>query len=193
MTANSSFEVLEESKIEREMTNLSLQVQLSNALLKAVCPGIKVASIFVTPEPLNHVEGAKLESTLSRFTLDSKEYRLIGESGSVKSGKHYAMDTHHERPLGAHFSDWLQAAVTHFGILVSSCMVRIQSPDDRPSTRNDTRPLVCSPAKQHRFPVLQAGHAPNAIVIALRCSRREPALQRSEVGVENRIAASGAV
>lgn len=149
-----------------------------------------MASVFVTPEPLNHVEGAKLESTLSRFTLDSKEYRFIGESGSVKSGKHYAMDTNHEHPLEAYFSDWPQAAVTHFGILVSPCMVRIQSPDDRPSTRNDTRSLVCSPTKQHRFPV-RAEHAAKAIVIALRCSRSEPALQRSEVGVDNRIAASG--
>ncbi len=136
VTANSGLKVLslmvtKEGKIERKMPNLSPQAQLNNTLLEALCPGIKVASVSVTPEPLDQVERAKVESTLSRFALDGTEYRLIGASGSAKNGKYYAVDARYERPLAARFSDWPQAAVTYFGILVSPCMVRMQIPNGR--------------------------------------------------------------
>jgi hypothetical protein len=126
-----SLTVTKEGKIERKMPNLSPQAQLKNTLLEALCPGIKVASVSVTPEPLDQVERAKVESTLSRFALDGTEYRLIGASGSAKNGKYYAVDSRYERPLAARFSDWPQAAVTYFGILVSPCMVRMQIPNGR--------------------------------------------------------------
>ena len=136
VTKNSGLKVLsltvtKEGKIERKMPNLSPQAQLNNTLLEALCPGIKVASVSVTPEPLDQVERAKVESTLSRFALDGTEYRLIGASGSAKNGKYYAVDARYERPLAARFSDWPQAAVTYFGILVSPCMVRMQIPHGR--------------------------------------------------------------
>lgn len=136
VTKNSGLKVLsltvtKEGRIERKMPNLSPQAQLNNTLLEALCPGIKVASVSVTPEPLDQVERAKVESTLSRFALDGTEYRLIGASGSAKNGKYYAVDARYERPLAARFSDWPQAAVTYFGILVSPCMVRMQIPNGR--------------------------------------------------------------
>jgi hypothetical protein len=136
VTKNSGLKVLnlkvtKEGKIERKMPNLSPQAQLNNTLLEALCPGIKVASVSVTPEPLDQVERAKVESTLSRFALDGTEYRLIGASGSAKNGKYYAVDARYERPLAARFSEWPQAAVTYFGILVSPCMVRMQIPNGR--------------------------------------------------------------
>jgi hypothetical protein len=136
VTTNSGLKVLsltvtKEGKIERKMPNLSPQAQLNNTLLEALCPGIKVASVSVTPEPLDQVERAKVESTLSRFALDGTEYRLIGASGSAKNGKYYAVDARYERPLAARFSDWPQAAVTYFGILVSPCIVRMQIPNGR--------------------------------------------------------------
>jgi hypothetical protein len=136
VTTNSGLKVLsltvtKEGKIERKMPNLSPQAQLNNTLLEALCPGIKVASVSVTPEPLDQVERAKVESTLSRFAIDGTEYRLIGASGSAKNGKYYAVDARYERPLAARFSDWPQAAVTYFGILVSPCMVRMQIPHGR--------------------------------------------------------------
>ena len=136
VTTNSGLKVLslmvtKEGKIERKMPNLSPQAQLNNTLLEALCPGIKVASVSVTSEPLDQVERAKVESTLSRFALDGTEYRLIGASGSAKNGKYYAVDARYERPLAARFSDWPQAAVTYFGILVSPCMVRMQIPNGR--------------------------------------------------------------
>ena len=108
VTTNSGLKVLsltvtKEGKIERKMPNLSPQAQLKNTLLEALCPGIKVASVSVTPEPLDQVERAKVESTLSRFALDGTEYRLIGASGSAKNGKYYAVDSRYERPLAARF------------------------------------------------------------------------------------------
>jgi hypothetical protein len=123
--------VTKEGKVERRMPNLSPQAQLNNTLLEALCPGIKVASVSVTPEPLDQVERARVESALSRFSVEGTEYRLIGASGSAKNGKYYAVDARFERPLAARFSDWPQAAVTYFGILVSPCQVRMQIPHGR--------------------------------------------------------------
>ena len=123
--------VTKEGKIERRMPNLSPQAQLNNTLLEALCPGIRVASVSVTPEPLDQVERARVESALSRFSVEDTEYRLIGASGSAKNGKYYAVDSRFERPLAARFSDWPQAAVTYFGILVSPCLVRMQIPHGR--------------------------------------------------------------
>ncbi|MBK7926010.1 MAG: hypothetical protein IPJ98_00535 [Bryobacterales bacterium] len=123
--------VTKEGKIEHKMPNVSPQAQMNNTLLEALCPGIRVASVTVTPEPLDSVERARVESALSRFQIDGDEYRLIGASGSAKNGKYYAVDARFERPLAARFSDWPQAAVTYFGILVSPCMVRMQIPSGR--------------------------------------------------------------
>lgn len=136
VTRNSGLKVVnlmvtKEGNIERKMPNLSPQAQLNNTLLEALCPGIKVASVSVTTEPLDQVERAKVESTLSRFSVEGTEYRLIGASGSAKNGKYYAVDSRFERSLAARFSDWPQAAVTYFGILVSPCMVRLQIPSGR--------------------------------------------------------------
>ena len=85
-----------EGKIERKMPNVSPQAQLNNTLLEALCPGIRVASVTVTPEPLDQVERARVESALSRFNVDGTDYRLIGASGSAKNGKYYAVDARYE-------------------------------------------------------------------------------------------------
>src|SRR6185312_1406055 len=126
-----NLKVTKEGNIERKMTDVSPQAQLKNTLLEALCPGIRVASVTVTPEPLDQVERARVESTLSQFNVDGIDYRLIGASGSAKNGKYYAVDARHERPLAARFAQWPQAAVTYFGILVSPCQVRIQIPHGR--------------------------------------------------------------
>lgn len=136
VTNNSGLQVLnlmvtKEGKIDRKMPNLSPQSQLVNTLLEALCPGIRVASVTVTPEPLDLAERARVESALSRFSIEGTEYRLIGASGSAKNGKYYAVEARYERSLAARFSDWPQAAVTYFGILVSPCQVRLQVPDGR--------------------------------------------------------------
>lgn len=110
VTKNSGLKVInlmvtKEGKIERKMPNVSPQAQLNNTLLEALCPGIRVASVTVTPEPLDQVERARVESALSRFNVEDTEYRLIGASGSAKNGKYYAVDARYERPLATRFSD----------------------------------------------------------------------------------------
>ena len=92
-----NLKVTKEGNIERKMTDVSPQAQLNNTLLEALCPGIRVASVTVTPEPLDQVERARVESALSRFNVDGIDYRLIGASGSAKSGKYYAVDARFER------------------------------------------------------------------------------------------------
>mgnify|MGYP001795664868 FL=1 len=92
VTKNSGLQVLnlmvnKEGKIERKMPNVSPQGQLNNTLLEALYPGIQVASVTVTPEPLDQVERARVESALSRFKVDGTDFRLIGASGSAKNGK----------------------------------------------------------------------------------------------------------
>ncbi|MCW5979587.1 MAG: hypothetical protein KIT09_16030 [Bryobacteraceae bacterium] len=124
-------QLTKDGRIERKMPDLSPQAQLKNTLLDALYPGIRVACVSVTPEPLDQVERAKVESALSRFQIDGGEFRLIGASGSAKNGKYYAVGAEHERPLAKRFSDWPQAAITYFGILVSPCKVRIEIPKGR--------------------------------------------------------------
>ena len=136
VTKNSGLKVLnlmvtKEGTIERKMPNVSPQGQLNNTLLEALHPGIQVASVTVTPEPLDQVERARVESALSRFQIDGTDFRLIGASGSAKNGKFYAVDARHEAPLAERFSGWPQAAVTYFGILISPCQVRMQLPHGR--------------------------------------------------------------
>ena len=96
-----NLKVTKEGNIERKMTDVSPQAQLNNTLLEALCPGIRVASVTVTPEPLDQVERARVESALSRFNVEGIDYRLIGASGSAKTGKYYAVDARFERPLAA--------------------------------------------------------------------------------------------
>src|SRR5205085_5981550 len=116
VTKNSGLQVLnllvnKEGKIERKMPNVSPQGQLNNTLLEALYPGIQVASVTVTPEPLDQVERARVESALSRFKVDGTDFRLIGASGSAKNGKFYALDARYEAPLAKRFTSSSQSAV----------------------------------------------------------------------------------
>ena len=61
-----NLKVTKEGNIERKMTDVSPQAQLNNTLLEALCPGIRVASVTVTPGPLDQVERARVESALSQ-------------------------------------------------------------------------------------------------------------------------------
>jgi hypothetical protein len=76
-----NLKVTKEGNIERKMTDVSPQAQLNNTLLEALCPGIRVASVTVTPEPLDQVERARVESTLSRFNVP-----LLSSGGAFFSG-----------------------------------------------------------------------------------------------------------
>jgi hypothetical protein len=68
---------------------------------------------------------------LAKLSCDGVSYRLIGASGSAKSGKYYAVDVAHEKPIAERFRHWPEASITYFGILVSPCQARIEAPEAR--------------------------------------------------------------
>jgi hypothetical protein len=105
--------------------------QLNNSLLQGLYPGIRVATVDVPTEPLDACEQAIVEQALTRIEVDGVRYSLVGASGSAKNGKFYAVEASFEKKLGDRFRFSPQAAITYFGILVSSCKVLIEEPDCR--------------------------------------------------------------
>ena len=80
---------------------------------------------------LDSFEQALVEQALVRIEFNGVRYSLVGATGSAKNGKFYAVDTAHEKKIAERFRSSPQAAITYFGILVSSCKVRIEEPDCR--------------------------------------------------------------
>ena len=105
--------------------------QLTNSLLQGLYPGIRVATVDVPTEPLDSCEQAIVEQALTRIEVDGIRYSLVGASGSAKNGKFYAVESSFEKKLGERFRFSPQAAITYFGILVSSCKVLAEEPDCR--------------------------------------------------------------
>ena len=105
--------------------------QLTNSLLQRLYAGIRVATVDVPSEPLDPCEQAIVEQALTRIEVDGIRYSLVGASGSAKNGKFYAVENSFEKKLGERFRFSPQAAITYFGILVSSCKVLIEEPDCR--------------------------------------------------------------
>ena len=124
-----ALEIDEEGTVAQKSMQLTRQGQLANTLLDALYPGIRVATVEIPGAELDDYGRAKVEQALARFTVGGVEYRLIGASGSAKSGRYYAVSKEYERPIAERFQQWPEAAVTYFGILVSPCKVRIEEPD----------------------------------------------------------------
>src|SRR5207302_9554129 len=120
-----------EGHMSRQPMTLSRQETLSNTLLQGFCPGIRVATVDVPTEPLDACEQAIVEQALTRVEFDGIRYSLVGASGSAKKGKFYAVDSRCEKRLAERFRYSPQAAMTYFGILVSSCKVLIEVPECR--------------------------------------------------------------
>ena len=80
-----------------------------------------MATIDVPTEPLDACEQAMVEQALTRVEFDGIRYSLVGASGSAKNGKFYAVESSFEKKLAERFRFSPQAAITYFGILVSSC------------------------------------------------------------------------
>jgi hypothetical protein len=76
------------------------------------------ATVEIPGAELDDYGRAKVEQALARFTVGGVEYRLIGASGSAKSGRYYAVSKEYEKPIAGRFQQWPEAAVTYFGILV---------------------------------------------------------------------------
>src|SRR5438270_4471302 len=126
-----ALELDREGHISRKTMRLSRQETLTNTLLQGCCPGIRVATVDVPSEPLDACEQAIVEQALTRVEFDGIRYSLVGASGSAKKGKFYAVESRYEKRLAERFRFSPQAAMTYFGILVSSCKVLIEVPECR--------------------------------------------------------------
>ena len=126
-----ALEIDEKGQVRKKMMKLDREGQLENTLIQALYPGIRVATVDVPQQPLDLYQQARVEQALARLSCDGVSYRLIGASGSAKSGKYYAVDVAHEKPIAERFRHWPEASITYFGILVSPCQARIEAPEAR--------------------------------------------------------------
>src|SRR6516162_11262406 len=117
--------------VTKKTMKLDSEAQLTGSLLQGLYPGIHVATVDVPAEPLDPCEQAMVEQALTRIDMDGIRYSLIGASGSAKNGKFYAVERTFEKKLAERFRYSPQAAITYFGILVSSCRVLVEEPDCR--------------------------------------------------------------
>ena len=117
--------------VSKKTMKLDREAQLTNSLLQGLYPGIHVATVDVPTEPLDSCEQAMVEQALTRIEIDGIRYSLVGASGSAKNGKFYAVESSFEKKLAERFRFSPQAAITYFGILVSSCKVLFEVPDCR--------------------------------------------------------------
>src|SRR6266436_1116745 len=154
-----ALELDRDGHLSRKTMKLAREEQLKNTLLQEFYPGIRVATIDVPTEPLDACEQAIVEQALTKVEFDGIRYSLVGASGSAKKGKFYAVETKYEKRLAERFRFSPQAAMTYFGILVSSCKVMIEVPDcrllvteDRQFGTNDCRGWI----SQSLFKRLQA-------------------------------------
>src|SRR2546430_1100950 len=115
--------ILEINK-EGQITQKTMAEQMSSlkcSLIEALYPGIQLAMVQVPLEPLDSFQQALVEQALGNLNVDGKPYRLVGASGSAKSGRFYAVPAMYEKKLGDRLQHWPEAAVSYFGILVSEC------------------------------------------------------------------------
>ncbi len=126
-----ALELDRDGHLSKKTMRLAREEQLTNTLLQGFCPGIRVATVDVPTEPLDACEQAIVEQALTRVQFDGIRYSLVGASGSAKKGKFYAADSKYEKRLAERFRFSPQAAMTYFGILVSSCKVLVEVPECR--------------------------------------------------------------
>jgi len=156
-----ALELDRDGHLSKKTMRLAREEQLTNTLLQGFCPGIRVATVDVPTEPLDPCEQAIVEQALTRVQFDGIRYSLVGASGSAKKGKFYAADAKYEKRLAERFRFPPQAAMTYFGILVSSCKVLVEVPEcrllvveDHQLGTNDCRGWI----SQSLFRQLQAKH-----------------------------------
>ncbi len=161
-----ALELGRDGHLSKKTMRLSREEQLTNTLLERFCPGIRVATVDVPTEPLDACEQALVEQALTRVEFDGIRYSLVGASGSAKKGKFYAVESRYEKRLAERFRFSPQAAMTYFGILVSSCKVLMEVPEcrllvveDRQLGTNDCRGWI----SESLFRRLQAQHRDNLL------------------------------
>ena len=169
--------------VSKKTMKLDREAQLTNSLLQGLYPGIHVATVDVPTEPLDPCEQAMVEQALTRIEMDGIRYSLIGASGSAKSGKFYAVESSFEKKLAERFRFSPQAAITYFGILVSSCRVLVEEPDcrvmvvdDHEFGTNDCRGWI----SQSLFGKLQQKHQSELLAWEMERLRAQRTAKHSE-------------
>src|SRR6516165_7917140 len=175
-------------KVSKKTMNLGREAQLTNSLLQGLYPGIHVATVDVPAEPLDPCEQAMVEQALTRIEVDGIHYSLIGALGSGKNGKFYTVESSFERQLAERFRFSPQAAITYFGILVSSCKVlvevqdcRVIVVDDHEFGTNDCRGWI----SQSLFGKLQQKHQSELLAHELKRIRAQRITKNSVEAVDN--------
>src|SRR5215469_9867315 len=170
-------------KVSKKTMNLGREAQLANSLLLKLYPGIHIATIDVPAEPLDLCEQAAVEQALTRIEVDGIHYSLIGASGSGKNGKLYTVESSFEKQLAERFRFSPQAAISYFGILVSSCKVlvevedcRLMVVDDHEFGTNDCRGWI----SQSLFGKLQQKHQSELLAHELERLRAQRTAKHSE-------------
>ena len=108
-------------RIEERIPGTGQESWLDRTLLGAMYPDIHVALVSVPTEPLDDLEEARVADRMTAVSHNGIAYRMVGASGSAKNGKYYYCDAQHEPVIAKRFQQWPEAAITYFGILVSSC------------------------------------------------------------------------
>lgn len=116
-----AMEITREGCLQKRVMRIERDQQLTDTLLGALYPGVSVATVDIPVEPVDSFEQAQIELALNKLESGGVKYSLIGASGSAKNGKFYAVDAALEKQIAARFGHWPEAAITYFGILVSSC------------------------------------------------------------------------
>jgi hypothetical protein len=175
-------------KVSKKTMNLGREAQLANSLLQELHPGIHIATIDVPAEPLDRCEQAAVEQALTRIEVDGIHYSLIGALGSGKNGKFYTVESSFEKQLAERFRFSPQAAITYFGILVSSCKVLVEVQDcrvivvaDHEFGTNDCRGWI----SQSLFRKLQQKHQSELLAHELERLRAQRTVKSSVERVDN--------
>lgn len=116
-----ALEITRDGQLQRKVMRIERDQQLADTLLGALYPQVSVATVDIPVEPVDGYEQARVELALNKLEAGGTKYALIGASGSAKNGKFYAVDKAHETAVAERFYHWPEAAITYFGILVSSC------------------------------------------------------------------------
>ena len=124
-------EISRNGNIMPRIMNLSYDCTLKGSLLSVLYPGIKVACVLVPVEPLDEEQESLVRNAMANLKYKGVHYKLVGAASSAKNGLFYFVDEEHHQPIADRFHRWPQAAISYFGILVSSCGVLADLSDAR--------------------------------------------------------------
>lgn len=118
-------------KVKEKVMDLRREATLSNTLLEALYPGIRVATVDLPTEMLSDYQKAQIVQSLARLEWNGVRYSLAGASSSAKEGKFYTVERTYERAIAERFQNTAEATLVYFGILVGPCKSLIEVPECR--------------------------------------------------------------